>query len=471
MIDMKLPSVRELRNRLVIAPAGLPAIPSDDSVTPGYRAHGDVPDRPSIRGSVMAGLAIIIGGLGGFTIWASSVPISSAAVAPATVAVDSNRKVVQHLEGGAIAELLVREGDHVAAGQVLMRLDDLEARALHDLLESQYVALAAQEARLSAVREGLDALSFPDSLQRLRERPEMGELLSAQERIFASAREALDGQIEVLNQRIAQSEASIAAFEAQREAGSEQLALIEQELTDVRGLVKQGLARKPRQLALEREAARLKGLQGDYQNRMAQARETIAQTRLEILNLRQARVEQANTELGDVEARRAQTGERLAEARAKLGRRDLAAPESGTVLNLRYHTLGGVVAPGGEILDLVPDDDRLIVEAKIRPTDIDVVSAGLPAQVALTAYKSRTTPRLDGRVTQVSADALQDERTGQYHFNARIEIDQAELERVEGVELSPGMPVEAFINTGERTLAAYLMQPLADSFHRAFRED
>jgi HlyD family type I secretion membrane fusion protein len=378
---------------------------------------------------------------------------------------------VQHLEGGIIAELLVRDGDHVSAGQPLVRLDDLEAKALHDLLEGQYVSLAAQEARLSAVREGRDRLEFPENLEALRQRPAMAELLAAQERIFASGRDALEGQIDVLQQRIAQSEASIAAFEAQRDAGSDQLALIEQELGDVRGLVKQGLARKPRQLALEREAARLRGLQGDYQNRMAQARETIAQTQLEILNARQSRVDQATSELGDVESRRAQTAERLAEATAKLGRRDVGAPQAGTVLNLRYHTVGGVVPPGGEILDLVPDRDELIVEAKIRPSDIDVVHAGLSAQVALTAYKSRVTPKLDGHVTQVSADALQDERTGQYYFATRIAVDSNELAQLDGVELTPGMQVETFIETGERTMAAYLLQPLTDSFRRAFREE
>ena len=467
---MKLPSMGadmgQIHKKLVPCGAGVPA-------TPGISAPAlqSAPDRPPVTRSIMAGIVVMAVGLGGFGVWASSVPISSAAVAPGVVTVDSNRKVVQHLEGGIIGELLVRDGDHVSAGQVLVRLDDLEAKALHDLLEGQYVALAAQEARLSAVREGLDHLVFPDALQALRVRPQMAELLSAQERIFASSWEALEGQIDVLNQRIAQSEASIAAFEAQRQAGSEQLSLIEQELDGVRGLVKQGLATKPRQLALEREGARLKGLQGDYQNRMAQARETIAQTRLEILNARQGRVEQATTELGDVESRRAQTAERLAEAAAKLGRRDLVAPQDGTVLNLRYHTLGGVVPPGGEVLDLVPEQDELIVEAKIRPSDIDVVRVGLPAQVALTAYKSRVTPKVDGHITRVSADALQDERTGQYYFAARIEVDPDELAHVEQVELTPGMQVEAFINTGERTMAAYLMQPLTDSFRRAFREE
>ena len=467
---MRLPSIgpymARIKKELVPTRAGIPATPAGFAPTPQSAL-----DRPPVAGSIKAGVVIMAVGLGGFGLWASSVPISSAAVAPGVVAVDSNRKVIQHLEGGIIGELLVRDGDHVSAGQVLVRLDDLEAKALHDLLEGQYVALAAQEARLSAVRDGLDHLVFPDSLQALRDQPKPAELLSAQERIFASSREALEGQIDVLNQRIAQSEASIAAFEAQREAGSEQLALIEQELDGVRGLVKQGLVPKPRQLALEREAARLRGLQGDYENRMAQARETIAQTKLEILNARQGRVDQATTELGDVESRRAQAAERLAEAAAKLGRRDLVAPQAGTVLNLRYHTLGGVVPPGGEVLDLVPDQDELIVEAKIKPSDIDVVRVGLPAQVALTAYKSRVTPKVDGHITQVSADALQDERTGQYYFATRIAVDSDALAHLEKVELTPGMQVETFINTGERTMAAYLIQPLTDSFRRAFREE
>lgn len=424
-----------------------------------------VPDRPPVRGTILAGVAALALGFGGFGAWAARAPLAGAAIAPGVIAVDGSRKTVQHLEGGIIAELPVREGDRVAAGQVLVRLDDLEARALHGLLEGEYVALRAQEARLEAERDGKEPVVFPAELDRA-----PAEILAGQRRIFESGREALSGRIDVLGRRIAQLEAQIAALEAQRAAGRNQLALIAEEVGGVRTLVEKGLERRPRLLALERHAAALNGQQGDYANRIAQAREAIAETELGILNARRERVEKAAVELREVQVRRAEVQERLATAAVALGRRDVVAPRAGVVLNLRYHTLGGVVPPGGEILDLVPEDDPLVVEARISPTDIDTVHSGQQARVALSAYKSRTTPYLDGRVLRVSADALVDERTGQRFFRAEIEVDADQVAALDAVRLMPGMPVETFIETGERTLLDYLVQPFTDSFRRAFRE-
>jgi HlyD family type I secretion membrane fusion protein len=430
-----------------------------------------VPQRPPVGRAALAGFLIVGLGFGGFSAWATLAPLASAAVAPGVVTVDGNRKVVQHLEGGIIAELAVHNGDRVRAGQVLVRLDDLEARSLHALLEGQYVALAAQEARLLTEREMRETLIFPAVLEARRHRPTVHEILAGQERIFASGRDALKGQIDVLRQRIAQLQAQIAALQAQRQSGAVQLTFIAEELAGVKELFDKGFERKPRLLALLREAASLEGQQGEYEGRMAQAREAIAEAELEILNAKRSRVKEAAVELREIQMRKAEIEERLSEAAAKLNRRDVIAPQAGVVLNLRYHTLGGVVSPGESILDLVPEDDRLIVEARVSPTDIDVVHAGLPARVALTAYKGRTTPQLDGEVLQVSADALADNRTGQSYFLARIGIDTEQLRRLSGVALAPGMPAEAFIASGERTLLDYLIQPLTDSFRHAFRED
>lgn len=437
----------------------------------GDREPWAVPERPPVGPLLLAGLLALAIGIGGVGGWAAYAPLSSAAVARGVITVDGNRKVVQHLEGGSIAELRVREGDRVRAGQLLMRLDDLEAKALHDVLEGQHVALAAQEARLQAERESLDALVFPAALEAQRHRRDVAEILDRESRIFESGRDALRGQVEVLGQRIAQLLAQIAALHAQISAGEEQLAFLDEEVADVGTLFAKGLERKPRLLALKRTRAFIKGQQGEYASRIAEAKETIAETEFQILNVERDRVERAALELGEVSMQRAQVQERLAEARVKLGRRQVVAPIAGRVLRLRYHTVGGVVEPAKEILEIVPDDDVLVAEARISPNDIDVVHAGLDARVVLSAYKRRNTPQLDGKVLQVSPDVILDEQSHEGYFVARIAIDGGELAKLEDVHLSPGMPVEVFIRTGERSTLDYLLQPVADSLRRAFRED
>jgi HlyD family type I secretion membrane fusion protein len=429
-----------------------------------------IPDRPAVGSLFRTGAAAIALCLGGFGAWAALAPLSSAAMAPGIVRVETERKTVQHLEGGIIAELLVREGDHVTSGQVLVRLDDLEARALHDLLKAQQTALAAQQARLIAERDTKTVLTFPEGLMAQLPNSKVAEIIDGQERIFASGRDALQGEVDVLHQRIAQLNAQIDALKSQQASGVDQLDLINEEVTSVKALVEKGLERKPRLLALARNAAYLTGQQGEYAGRIAEAKESIAGAELEILNARRTRVEKAALELREVETQLAQVDERLAEASVKLGRRDVLAPQAGTVLSLRYHTLGGVVPPGNDILDIVPRDERLIVEARVNPTDIDVVHDGLPAKLVLSAYKSRTTPHIDGRVVQVSADALRDERTEQTYYLARVEADTQQLAKLDGIKLTPGMPVETIIHTGDHTFWTYLVQPLTDSFRRAFRE-
>jgi HlyD family type I secretion membrane fusion protein len=430
----------------------------------------DIPDRPASGPLWRTGVVAMVVCLGGFDTWATLAPLSSAAIAPGIVRVETERKTVQHLEGGIIAELLVRAGDHVTAGQVLLRLDDLDAKALHELLKAQQTALVAQQARLIAERDGRAVIAFPELLLKQMSNRKVAEIVGGQESIFASGREALQGEIDVLHQRIAQLNAQIEAFKAQWAAGIDQLALINEEVTSVKTLVEKGLERKPRLLALERNAAYLAGQQGEYAGRMAEAKEAIAGAHMEILNARRTRVERTALELREVETQLAQVEERLAEASVKLGRRDVPAPQSGTILNLRYHTLGGVIPPGNDILDIVPRDERLVVEARVNPTDIDVVHDGLSAKLVLSAFKSRTTPHIDGRVAQISADALHDERTGETYYLARVEADADQLANLDGIKLTPGMPVETIIHTGDHTFLTYLVQPLTDSFRRAFRE-
>ena len=430
-----------------------------------------VPDLPPVRRALLAGAALAVVGFGGFGAWASLAPLSSAAVAGGIVVADTNRKTIQHLDGGIVAEILVRDGDRVEAGQVLMRLDDLETRSTVTLLEDQRRAHAAQEARLLAERDGADSLIFPADLAALRADAGMAEILSGQERIFESYRASLESRTEVTRQRIAQYRSQISAFEAQLAAGRRQLYLIQEELAGVRELFAKGLERKPRLLALQRQAADLDGEQGEFANRIAQAREAIAQAEMEILSLRADRRNEVTAELREVQMRLAEVREKLAAARVRQGRRDLVAPEAGTVLNPRYFAPGAVVPAGGPVLDLVPLDDRLVVEARVRPRDIDVVHAGLPAKLVLSAFKMRTTPQIDARVIRVSADALKDERTGEFYYTARVAAAPDQLEKLGDLRLQPGMPAETLIVTGERTLLQYLLQPVRDTFRTAFREE
>ena len=430
-----------------------------------------VPDHPPVRRTLMAGVALAVIGFGGFGAWASLAPLSSAAVAAGVIVTDTNRKLVQHLDGGIVSEILVRDGGRVEAGQVLMRLDDLETRSAVTLLEDQRRAYAAQEARLLAERDGRDRLVFPEDLERLRGNPQMAEILTGQERIFESYQASLKGRIDVTRQRVAQYEAQIKAFEAQVVSSHQQRVLIREEMVGVQELYEKGLERKPRLLALKRQAADLDGEEGEFSNRMAQAREAIAEAEMEILALRADRQSEVTNDLREVQMHLAEVREKLAAAQVRQGRRDLLAPEAGTVLNLRYFAPGSVVPPGGPVLDLVPRDDRLVIEAKVRPTDIDVVHVGLPAKVVLSAFKMRTTPQLSGEVVRVSADALKDERTGELYYSARIVADPDQLKDLSDIHLQPGMPAETLIVTGERTMLQYLLQPIRDTFRTAFREE
>jgi HlyD family type I secretion membrane fusion protein len=432
-----------------------------DARAGGPRLHG------LMLGGVLA-IALFFGGLGS---WAALAPLASAAVAPGLVTVESNRKTVQHLDGGIISELLVRNGDRVARGQVLLRLEDVESRSEFDLLQGRRLALAAQQARLAAERDGAADIALSPELSERQADPQVAEVIAGQRQILDSRNQVIAGQTAVLEQRIGQYGAEIGSLEAQSASGKAQLRLISEELSGVAELVRKGLERKSRLLALQREAARLEGMQGDYDGRITRARQSIAEARMEMLNLKRQRDSETVSELRDVQVELAEVSERLRVAEARLQRTEIAAPLDGVVLNLRYFTNGGVVEPGAPILDIVPEAESLVIDAQLDPVNIDEVHAGLAAQVRLTAFKQRITPVLSGLVTQVSADVLTDDRSGRPYYAARIEISRAELDRLGGAGLYPGMPVEVIIETGQRTALDYLIAPVTDSFAHAFREE
>jgi HlyD family type I secretion membrane fusion protein len=441
------------------------------AMTPAITLPPITPPTALLRGPILAGFTILAIAFGGFGTWAALAPLDSAAVAPGVIAVDGKRKTVQHLEGGIVEAVLVRDGDRVETGQPLIRLSEVRPRATLDMLTGQYQTQLALKARLTAERDGLDTIPFPPQLVSDHNTPELIETLDAQQQLFAARRQALDGQVAILHQRIAQYREEIAGRDAQVDAAAAMLALLSEEIADVQRLFEQGNARKPRLLELKRRAAEIEGERGEHLALIARARQQIAEMDQQIIELRHKRLEEIATELQKTQAGIAELQEKLRDAADVLNRLDIRAPRSGIVVGLTVNTRGAVISPGEALLDIVPQDDRLLVEAQIRPEDIDGIHPGLPAQVRLTAYSSRSTPTLDAEVIRVSADRMVDQHTGQPYFDARVAIDPAALERLPDVQLQPGMPADVMIVTGRRTALEYVVNPLTNSLNRAFREE
>lgn len=422
------------------------------------------------RGPRLAGLALgaallALGGVGGFGVWAATAPLSAAAVAPGTLKADSLRKTVRHKEGGVVAALLVREGERVSAGQVLLRMDAAEAKAEVGALRAQRVDLRAQQARLLAERDGADTPAFPDASD-----DAARAAAEAQGRIFAAHRRAVLDQVGLLDKRIAQQRATLDALRLQEAATASQQALFAEEETTVHALADRGLERRPRLLDLQRQGAGLAGTRADMAGRSAGALDAIAGFELQQVQVRADSIKQAAEDLRGVQAGLAQVEERLGAAEARLGRVEVRAPQDGMVVGLQVLAADAVVQPGGALLDLVPADEPLLVDARVQPGDIESVREGLRAEVRLLAFKQRTTPLVRGRVVRVSADTMTDERTGAPYFLARIALLPDERTRPATAQLTPGMPAEAYIVVGERTALDYLLQPVQASFGRAFRE-
>jgi membrane fusion protein, type I secretion system len=434
-------------------------------VAPPATAH------PPIKGLIRTAITIVVVLLGGFGGWAAFAPLSSAAVAPGTVKVDSNRKTIQHLEGGIIREILVRDGDVVKKGQVLVRLDSLDANADRDAKRAKVDGLIAQEARLVAERDNRASVAFPEELLSRRTDPTVRETLEVQQKIFTDHQRATNDQANVWVQRKEQYRAQIGTLEAQNSATGQQIPLFQEQLNDQKFLLTKGLSLKPKMLELERQLMAAKGDIEANKGKILSLQEQIAEADVQIKGVQSTEAKAVSEELRQVQDKRSDATEDLRKFEAKAGRTEVVAPQDGTILNMKFFTAGGVVAPGGAILDLVPLQDKMVLEVKVQPLDIDVVRPELPATVRLVAYKQRITPTVQGVVSWVSADVTTDEKTNTTYYLARVEVSTAELLRVPNVKLYPGMPVDVSIVTGERTLLAYIVQPLVDSFAHAFREE
>ncbi|MBV6632843.1 MAG: HlyD family type I secretion periplasmic adaptor subunit [Alphaproteobacteria bacterium] len=426
--------------------------------------------KPGLGGVFFYLTLVIAISFGGFMTWGFAARLDSAAYATGVIAVESKRKTIQHLEGGIIREIAVREGQLVKGGDVLIVLDDTQTRVNLDVIEGQLYVMQARRARLIAELEDAELINFPETLLSARGDPDVEEALINQTDLFTARRDAYRTQISLLNSKVVELEEQIGAFRAQSSAAVEQLRLIGEEIEAVSVLLEKGLETKPRLLALQRAASQLRGQRGELEGRIAQSRESIGATQLEIIDLENQRRTDIVNDLDGVQTSIADLTDRATAARDVLSRGVILAPEDGIVTDLQVTTTGGVVTPGQELLDLVPREDRLVIDARLNPDRINSVHPGLQAQVQLPSFSRRRVPLLPAQVTHVSADQLQDPQ-GNPYFAVKVELtEDFHAALPEFVELVPGMPANVLIALGERQAIDYILSPIMDAASLAMRE-
>jgi HlyD family secretion protein len=434
------------------------------------KAKSRTPMQRSIRRHLIAGVGaavLLAGGVGG---WAATTEFMGAVVAPGQVVVDSEVKKVQHLTGGVVSELRVRDGDHVTAGDILLRLDDTETRASLAIVTKALDELAARRAREEAERDGAGEIAFPAELLARRDDPEVAHAIDGERRLFDIRRAARIGEKAQLHEQVNQLHQQIRGMQEQIDAKAKEIDWNDKELTATRSLWDKKLTQFTKVSALEQAGARLIGERGQLIASVAQARGRIAETELKILQVDEYLRTEVGRDLADIRARTSELVERETAARDQLRRTDLRAPQDGFVHQLDVHTLGAVIRAGDTVMVIVPDSDALTVEAKVRPQDIDQLHVGQAAVLRVAAFNQRTTPELNGQVKLVSADVSVDAKTGAAYYTIRITVPEQEIARLGGLKLMPGMPIEAFVQTTPRTVLSYLVRPLQDQIERSFRE-
>jgi membrane fusion protein, type I secretion system len=426
--------------------------------------------RPSIRRHLIVGLTVVIllaGGLGG---WASTAQISGALIAQGSIVVESNVKKVQHPTGGVVGEVRAHDGDLVKAGDIVVRLDDTVTKANLAIVTKNLDGLWARAARLEAEQRGADKIVFPRALTDRADDPDVKSIMTNESKLFDVRVNGRAGQKAQLRERIVQLNEEIAGLSAQEKAKDKEIELVEKELSGVRDLYDKHLVQLARLTTLERDAARLSGERAQYIAQRAQAKGKITETELQIIQVDKDMVSDVSKDLREANDKIGELVERKVTAEDQLRRVDIRAPQDGMVLQSTVHTVGGVITAGDAIMLIVPQTDDLQVEAKVNPQDIDKLQIGQKTLLRLSAFNQRTTPELNGVVTRVSPDTTTDQRTGQSYYTIRVSMPPEEIARLGDVKLIPGMPVEAFVQTGERTLLSYLIKPLSDQLMRAFRE-
>lgn len=422
--------------------------------------------RPALLG-LLALLVLVLG----FGLWATLTKISGAIVAQGQIEVERDRQVVQHIDGGVVEEIYVIEGQAVQAGDPLLRLDGAALQSELTIVEGQLSELSARSSRLVAERDEADELVFDDDLLAIAaSSPEVASQVEGQRRLFEARRETLDEQRSQLTKRIDQIMSQAEGIKAQRLALTRQLELIDQELVSQQSLLEKGLAQAGAVLALQREQARLEGQIGELVAALAQTEGQVTEIQIQISGLDTKRREESTTELRDIGPAILELAERRRALVERIARLEIRAPVAGIVLGLQVTTPRSVLRPADPVLFIIPQDRPLVITARIAPIHIDEIAVGQEAELVFSAFSSRDTPHLKGRVTLVSADALTDPQTGATYYVAELELAEGEQQRLGNKALLPGMPVEVFMQTGRRTPLAYLVKPFTDYFARAFRE-
>ena len=436
-----------------------------------YTASDDPRLQPRLKPAIAIGSVVVLAFFGIFGGWAALAPLDSATVTQGVVKVEGERKVIQHLEGGIVSELKVVDGEHVKSGQVLIKLDDTQAAAHLELLRNRVMSRKASAARLRAERDGKDEIAFEQELLMPSSNSAAREAVAVQSEVFRARRLALGNETGILHQRTLQSENEIKGLEDMVEAQDQVMASIETEAADLEKLSKKGLATRERHLQLRRRQGELKGERATNIAAIARIRESMAEIEQQIMKLSTTRLNEAVAELSKVEAELFDLQQQLRAAEDVLARADIRAPVDGVVMGLQVHTAGGVVRPGEPLMSIVPLGQKLVVEAMVRPEDIDTVAIGQTAHVRISAFARYDMAPLEGRVELVSADRMTDDRTGAGYFTTIIVVDEQELDKLAGRKLLPGMTSEVMIRTGSRTMLAYIGEPLARTFRRAMREN
>lgn len=422
------------------------------------------------RTPILAGVALIALLFGGFGTWAAIAPLARGTVASGMVVAEGHRKAVQHLEGGIVADILVKDGDAVAIGQPLIRLDGTQAQAKMASLSASRDALSARIARLEAEQRGRPGIAFPAELGTREGVPQTAEVLAAERELFTARRQNLEAELTLIEQKRHEEAGRIRGLEAQVTANRDQLRLTRDELADQRQLLEKGFTRRPRVLDLERREADLVGRGGALTADIAQSRIRIAEAGIEAMQKRHAFLEAVLDDLRAAQDSATQLDKEIDAIRDVLSHLDIRATETGAVHDLKVRTVGGVIAAGEALLEIVPEGGALILEAHVAPTDIEHVSVGTPADVRFTGLSQRTTPTVSGSVVTVSPDIMTDKATGLSYYQARVRIPETERARLSGIPLHPGMPADVVLKAGERTVLEYIFEPLTAALARSFKE-
>ena len=430
----------------------------------------DVEQADNPRRLIRAGLACIVLLMLGVSAWVALAPVSGAAIAPGVVKVDMNRKTVQHQEGGLVSEILVRDGDKVKAGQTLLVLKDIRVDAGNELAKTQLDADLAKAARLAAEQAWAPKVKFPEELVSRKDDPRVAELLQRETELFNARREAYGSQVALIRAQIRETEGEISGRKQQIHSDSEAIRLSQEEIVANEALVGEGFVSKVRILTLQRSRAELISRRGENESELSRARQKVAELQLRAETLRSTLMQEASGELSQTTAKIFDLQERVRPAQDAEQRQRIAAPIDGEVVELKVTSIGAVIGPREPILDIMPENPDLIIEARVRPEDISFVHAGSEADVRLTSFRRRVTPTVAGTVVYVSADRLEDKAANTFYYLARVRVTPEVLRQAGNLSLQAGMPAEVFVKTEARTAFEYFLDPIVGFLQRSMRE-